>query len=233
MNKNICIVLIIVFVLITLYLLKEPFTTYISSTVPYDYNVINMVKAILKTYNTVNNTKYHFIQLDRVNEEPHLAKTTVRVYVHDLTNNEGRIMIITFTEVNKHIKVESLNFSNAVNMPNNLWTNLNSNNPTQAMMSSELIDGLEGIEQTSIDYKPYKRDGQLLVRNTAEFSNVFNPTDYNDKQIRVINEYAVSFAGIMPHDNPSVARGELEYENAFTKLFAAGNVNDSQGRVVY
>ena len=48
----------------------------------------------------------------------------------------------------------------------------------------------------------------------SDYYKMFNPAGFNDKNIKVDNEYVVSFTGLNPLDNPTVARQEkLDYED--------------------
>jgi len=233
-DELVLIFLVIIFLTV---LRREKFTQYVTDTMPYDTPVRGMVSAILAEFNKQHGTEYQFIAFDRVNSEfadsEHL-RYNMRVYVHNKRMVEGRNMHLTFTvSKDKVIKVETINVSNAVNLPNNIWTNLSVRNGlVGAGMSNELLS-VDGIEQTDIDYQPVRINGHC-VRNTQDFYKAFVPADYNEGAITVDNKYAVSFAGIIPYDNPTVARQEkLDYSDPMSALFRPASFDGADGRVAY
>ena len=229
-------IVLLFLVIIYFTVLREKFTQYITDTMPYDTPVKGMISSILAEFNKQHNTEYKFIAFDRVNTDivdaEHL-RYNMRIYVHNKRMAEGRNMHLTFTvSKDKRIKVENINISNAVNLPNNLWTNFSTRSGIQAEMRDELVK-VDGIEQTDIDFQPVKIAGKC-VRNTQDFYKAFNPTDYNDGAITVKNKYAVSFAGIIPYDNPTVARQEkLDYSDPMSSLFRPGGFDGADGRVAF
>jgi hypothetical protein len=239
-KQNIVIILAIIFGIFIFYIffIKEKFTQYITDTLPHDTPIKSMVKSILAEFNKQHNTDYHLLAIDRVNRDivdvEHL-RYNMRIYVHNKRMAEGRNMYLAFTvSKDKHIKVETINISNAVNLPNNIWTNLSTRNGLANLseLPAELIN-IDGIEQTDIDYQPVKINGHC-VRNTQDFYKAFVPNDYNDGAIIVKNKYAVSFAGIVPYDNPTVARQEkLDYSDPMSSLFRPAGFDGADGRVAY
>jgi hypothetical protein len=232
---------IILFFLIIIYftVIREKFTNqYITDTMPYDTEVKKMVSSILKTFNKQYSTEWYLIAFDRVNTEivdtEHL-RYNMRVYVHNKRMAEGRNMLLVFTvSINKQIKVEHINISNSVNLPNNIWTNKSTRNGIyRNNEGNKLMSEINGIEQTDIDYQPVKINGHC-IRNTQDFYKSFVPTNYNEGAISVNNKYAVSFAGIIPFDNPTVARQEkLSYEDPMSSLFKPSSFDGADGNIAY
>ena len=239
-KQNIVIILSIIFGVFVFYIffIKESFSQYITDTLPYDTPLRNMISAILAEFNKQNSTDYQLIAFDRVNRDIVDSETlryNMRIYVHNKRMVEGRNMYLAFTvSKDNRIKVETINVSNAVNLPNNIWTNLSTRNglayPSE--LPAELIK-VDGIEQTDIDYQPVKINGHC-VRNTQDFYKAFVPNDYNDGAITIKNKYAVSFAGIVPYDNPTVARQEkLDYSDPMSALFRPAGFDGADGRVAF
>lgn len=228
--------IIAIIVIILLVLRKEKFTQYVTDTMSYDTPIKGMVKSILAEFNKQHKTEYSLIAFDRVNVDivdSENMRYTMRIYVHNKRMAEGRNMVLVFTvSTSKNIKVESINISNAVNLPNNIWTNYSTRSGIAGKMNSELLK-VSGIEQTDIDYQPVKINGHC-IRNTQDFYKAFVPNEFNDAGITVNNKYAVSFAGIMPYDNPTVARQEkLDYKDPMSALFRPGSFDGADGRVAY
>jgi hypothetical protein len=238
MNKQqlIGIGIIIIFLVLIFFLLKpEPFAQYITNTISYNTPIKDMVKAILTEFNKQHSTEYYLIAFDRVNKEivdSTNLRYSMRIYVHNKRMAEGRNMFLSFiVSRDKRIKVETINISNAINLPNNIWTNISTRNGlTNNYISNEIVNG---IEQTDIDYQPVKINGHC-VKNTQDFYKEFVPTDYNEGAFAVKNKYAVSFAGIIPYDNPTIARQEkLDYEDPMSSLFRPSGFDGADGNVSY
>jgi hypothetical protein len=229
-------IILLFIVIIFLILRKEKFTQYITDTISYNTPIKDMVNAILTEFNKQHSTEYYFVAFDRVNSEitdSEQLRYSMRIYVHNKRMVEGRNMFLTFTvSKDKRIKVETINISNAINLPNNIWTNISTRNGLINNYSNEILK-IDGIEQTDIDYQPVKINGHC-VKNTQDFYKAFVPTDYNEGAITVDNKYAVSFAGIIPYDNPTVARQEkLDYKDPMSSLFRPSGFDGSDGRVSY
>jgi hypothetical protein len=241
MNKNqllgITVGIVLIFIIIFFILKPENFTQYTTDTIEYDTPIREMVFAILEEFNKKHNTEYYLIAFDRVNVDivdNENLRYSMRIYVHNKRMVEGRNMHLTFTVSNKKlIKVETINISNAVSLPNNIWTNLSTRNGLVGTgMTSEIVS-VDGIEQTDIDYQPVKINGHC-IRNTQDFYKAFVPADYNEGAITVDNKYAVSFAGIIPYDNPTIARQEkLKYEDPMSSLFRPSGFDGADGNIAY
>ena len=221
----------------------DEFTNYPADIINYDTPLKAMLKTILDTINKKHTTDYHLVDIDSYKKEDlPVERYTVRFYAHNMKLSEGSQFIVVFTVGNdvsneekvKNINVEHINISNAVVLPNNIWTNNTTRNgmKSSSKMLTELIS-VNGLEDTTLDYKSYKTDG-ICLKNIKDYYQKFNPDGYNDKKLNIINNHAVSYTGITPFDNPTVARKEkLDYQDPISHLFSPNNFSGGDGNVAY
>lgn len=243
-KKLLPIILLIIVIIILLFIImfsRNGFTTIMADIIPHNSPVKEMVQTILNEINSKYSSEYKLIDFDSFKTEQVnnlTVRYTVRVYVHDKRSVEGRQFVIVFTNTTvndiNELNVEHISISNAVNLPILMDMNYSTRSGIASTMNTELIN-VNGLEQTTLEMHPYKLDGNnACVKNITDYAVNYKPSNFNDEALMIKNKHAVSFSGIMPYDNPTVARQEkIDYEDPMSHLFRPAGFDGADGRVAH
>lgn len=222
-------------------------------TLGYDTEVKTIINLILQKINSSYNYNLSLVDIDSVkmnhyteiNNNNKFSKTRyiTRIYTYDHTLHGGMVLILTFNmndnlgNDNNLVTIENIVMSNAIHLPNTVFTNINTNNTDKInknMLVSEInknnIIFSANINETE-KLQKIKLNG-TTINKISEYSHMYNPNNFNDSTIKVKNEYAVSPPGIDPYDNPTI-KSQLSYNSEFSKLFSPGTFDRGDGKVIY
>lgn len=210
---------------------------YNKKIIPYDNSIREIINTILNSINQKYNTNYNLIEIDSIKYEEINNKYITRIFTYERQLDKGYTMLLTFTadKMNDkisdkiNINIESIEVNNAIFLPKTIWTNINTNNKKIKNLNNINVTGLY---QTNIDFHPYKEEGKK-VYNITDYGRTYNPNGYSDDNIKVKNKYAVNSEGIMPYDNPTVARKKLSYEHPMSYIFRPNDFDGADGNVAY
>lgn len=152
--------------------------------------VVNILREVMVNINEKTGMKYYLNGIDNVTTEilpNNCVRYVVDVFVHELNSRSTKrmIVILKLDRITKNVNVETLNLSNAINLPEKVFDE----HPNEANVSPLIItdDNIKnntyhimGINNSSLEFSKLLKQPPKEVPTPPEFKNWILPLSIHE-----------------------------------------------------